>query len=321
MTAMIAGLAVIGFLASGLIDSAENEEPTLEVERKKSEPITKEEAEQVAKQLEQAVQKNDPQTYYRLVNLNDMVDVAAQGLNIRERSLQSFKNGMRQRGKLLEMIQKQISNKGSYVLLRVRQKNGEHRALFRLLSGNDGGLNYHEYVLTKQQGVITVGDLYIYSNGENVTKSIRRTLIPIAAHENRRPFSRLEKSDRDFFQNIKKISQISVAIQSGRSQLALNLIASLPQSLQKQKFIMLFRLMAALEVENDNEFLYAYNALKKHYPGDPSLELFAIDYYVFRKEHDKALAAIDRLDQTVGGDPHLNVLRRNLKMMKQFKTP
>jgi hypothetical protein len=46
-----------------------------------------------------------------------------------------------------------------------------------------------------------------------------------------------------------------------------------------------------------------------YYPEDVCLDFLLVDYHVLRKEHDQALEAIDRIDASVGGDAHLNLLR------------
>ena len=44
------------------------------------------------------------------------------------------------------------------------------------------------------------------------------------------------------------------------------------------------------------------------------MDLISIDAFLIHKEYDKAQAAIDRLDESLGGDPYLNVLRSTIFM-------
>ena len=69
------------------------------------------------------------------------------------------------------------------------------------------------------------------------------------------------------------------------------------------------RLQAAQATNDDGLYLAAMTDLGKTFPNDPSVELTAIDAYILRKEHEKALAAIDRLDKRVGGDPYLKSIK------------
>ncbi len=57
------------------------------------------------------------------------------------------------------------------------------------------------------------------------------------------------------------------------------------------------------------ELLQVVEDFRGYYPDDVCLDFLLVDYHVLRKEHDKALEAIDRLDASVGGDTHLNLLR------------
>ena len=49
----------------------------------------------------------------------------------------------------------------------------------------------------------------------------------------------------------------------------------------------------------------------KTYPNDGSANLISIDYYLLRKQYQKCLSSIDRLDQEVS-DPYLDLFRGNV---------
>jgi hypothetical protein len=51
------------------------------------------------------------------------------------------------------------------------------------------------------------------------------------------------------------------------------------------------------------------SAFERDFPDDPSLLLLVIDGYALKKDGPKLLAAIDRLDRKVGGDPYLELHR------------
>jgi predicted Zn-dependent protease len=50
------------------------------------------------------------------------------------------------------------------------------------------------------------------------------------------------------------------------------------------------------------------------YPNNPAIELLATTFYVKTKQYPLALAAVDTIDKSVGGDPYLDVTRAQIYM-------
>ena len=82
---------------------------------------------------------------------------------------------------------------GDYRLLHVFEKDGERRALYRLLT-SDGGLNYHEMVLEYRGpgGPAKVLDVYVYLTGERLAQSYRRAFQVAAARREASLYDRLD---------------------------------------------------------------------------------------------------------------------------------
>jgi predicted Zn-dependent protease len=106
---------------------------------------------------------------------------------------------------------------------------------------------------------------------------------------------------------MKTMQQMALAVKSGQSEQALAEYAKLPQKLQEMKMTQLLRIMAAYGVD-EMQYLAAIEEYERLFPGDPSVDLIAIDGFVLRKEWQAAHDAIDRLDQALGGDPYLQVM-------------
>jgi predicted Zn-dependent protease len=97
-------------------------------------------------------------------------------------------------------------------------------------------------------------------------------------------------------------------MQQGRHAEVLATYARLPEVLRREKGTLLMRYQAAAQT-GEAELLQVVEDFRGYYPDDVCLDFLLVDYHVLRKEHDKALEAIDRLDASVGGDTHLNLLR------------
>jgi tetratricopeptide (TPR) repeat protein len=109
-------------------------------------------------------------------------------------------------------------------------------------------------------------------------------------------------------ENVKRMSDLT---QQGQFEEALKLAAKMPDDLKKQKIVLVVRGVAASNV-GESEFLAVIDDFRKHYPDDAALDLMSIDYFLNQKKHDKALTSIDRVDEAVGGDAYLDVMRAGI---------
>jgi predicted Zn-dependent protease len=75
--------------------------------------------------------------------------------------------------------------------------------------------------------------------------------------------------------------------------------------------VQVLRLLAAARLDT-KPYAQALDDYHKLFQNDPTADLLSIDAFFLRGEHDKSLAAIDRLDKAVGGDPYLDVMRGNI---------
>jgi tetratricopeptide (TPR) repeat protein len=97
-------------------------------------------------------------------------------------------------------------------------------------------------------------------------------------------------------------------MQQGRHAEALATYAQLPEVLRREKGTLLMRYQAAAKI-GEAELLQVVEDFRGYYPEDVCLDFLLVDYHVLRNEPDQALEAIDRIDASVGGDAHLNLLR------------
>lgn len=196
----------------------------------------------------------------------------------------------------------------TYHLLRSRTRDGRKTVLFRMVHPS-AGVNYHEYLLAnKPDGQTRAIDLYVFLSAENISTTLRRWYLPVAAHQNRGFLERLTGQENGLVKYAGQVETLVSRLQARQFQDVLNIYRSLPESVQQEKSLLLLRLQAAMQVSED-EYRRAIDTFLRQYPDDPCTDMLSIDHYVMKKQFDKAVSCINRVDQAVEGDPYLISLR------------
>jgi hypothetical protein len=277
------------------------------------------EARKFAKELNEKAQAGDVTAVSDMFDIEAMGETASQGLDIRTSSKEGFLRGMKSAAQAQEGFGGQliapVAGGGSLGLLRVLNRDGQKAARIRIQHGGEGGLNYMDVVLARRtDGKIRAVDVYTFATGELMSATIRRAVIQLAASENRGILARLTGAENDYIKNAPRIKEISQAIMQGRGAEALAICESLPDSLKNDKSVMVIRIRAASMVDEE-KYMAAMEDFQKAYPNDPAQDLMSIDYFFLRKQYDKALEVVDRLDRAVGGDPYLDTIRAGALVM------
>jgi tetratricopeptide (TPR) repeat protein len=180
----------------------------------------------------------------------------------------------------------------------------------------EGALNYHDIVLYRAPGgEIKAADIYIAATGELMSETLHRSLLQVAAHENRTILQRLSGSQADFIKHLPKVQEFATHTNQKRFAEALAVYRQLPPSLQQEKSMLVLRIAAAQRI-GDVEYAAAIDDLLKHHPDDPSAGLFMIDAAFQKGDWAGALSAVDTLDKSIGGDPYLDLPRANLALQQ-----
>jgi tetratricopeptide (TPR) repeat protein len=305
---------LLGFLTAGCGRSPKE---TVNPETVSWKTPTDEECQQFVKSLEENVCAGNADAVISAIDLDAVLDRASAGIEAPEERRRKFiANGKRALTQSLTQGLQQALKKGGYRFLRMQHTGNEKQALFRVF-GDDSGLNYHRLVLghTADRKVRAV-DIYGFASGELLSQTMRRMYLPMAAEASKSLLAKLTQSESDFVKHRSKLVELSTADADGRSARVLEIYATLPPSLQKDKTFLLARMKAAAEV-SEKEYADTLDAFRDYYPADPCLDILLIDHYFLRKQFDRALACIDTLDKAVGGDPYLNVMRANVYLEKK----
>ena len=200
---------------------------------------------------------------------------------------------------------------GTYTFLRLRTEGNARRALFRMTM--DDSFNYHDFRLEAGPGgAVRATDMYILLTGEWISETFRRSYVGMLASE---PgiLGKLTGKENDFVKNQSRINVMTKLRKEGKAAEALKLYATLPLEARNDKIALIVRYQAAMEVAPE-ELTKVLDDFEKAHPGDACLPAISIRVHAEGKRYDKALAAVDAVDQSLGGDPFLDVQRADIHL-------
>lgn len=179
-----------------------------------------------------------------------------------------------------------------------------YRMLFRLFSEEDG-INYHDFHLIKSDGAFYVQDIYIYLTGENLSETANKIYLMSM------PKNLFEKIiSGDDSENMKHMMEGVKNQKIGNNSLAIDHLNRVKGEISHSKIYHVIKILAASD-EDETIYMEAMLDMQKDFAKDPTCQLLSIDYYFLNGELDKALGAIDDLEEKTG-DSFLNYQRANL---------
>jgi tetratricopeptide (TPR) repeat protein len=279
-------------------------------------PLTEDECQDFAQRLTDAVHSDEDPGLDELIDWDALFARATAGLEaprrFRERFIDGAREAMHGPGGFSAQLAQAVSAGGSYRFLRVRNGDGQPRALFRLLLPGSGGVNYHELPLARRgEGRVMAVDIHIYLTGELMSDTMRRAFVPIAADASAGLIERLAGREQDLVKHFSTVERMMTEVRAGRHQAGLAAYRQLPESLQREKTFLILRMQAA-QALNEQEYAAAIADLERFHPDDPCIDILSIDGHLLKKQYALALRSIGRLDKAIGGDPYLDVLKSNV---------
>lgn len=277
--------------------------------------LSEEQALEFGKQLEAAIVARDMNKATQLIPFELMADRIVSGAGATGEMAEQLKAGMmngRPVATLMTQVVDSLGDNGQYKLLRVMSRGGQMHAVFRLLT-SDGGLNYHLFRLIPSGGKAVADELYVAMSGEAVTETMIEACRPAVASA-QSAVGRLTGESKKKVDELLKCKQMTIALQSGRTQEALNIIESLAPETRKMKNVQLARL-GALADGDETIYLQALEDYAKMFPGDPSLALISLDRAVLKEDADRLLGCFKNLTDWTGGDNYLATMTASLLSM------
>lgn len=267
---------------------------------------------ELAKKIEASVAEDKGAWLDQNFDIDTLLDRALTDAPGEDKIKREFRGGLKKGFNIGRSTAAAVGGAGTYKFLRLRTVNSRKVALFRLLM--DGPFNYHEYVLeATPQGVKAV-DLFVYLSGELISQSFRRIYLSAMAAEPG-AVGKLVGNQNEYALALKKLQTMNQRIAQGKAAEALKIYAELPDSMKSEKYALIVRLQAASQV-SPKESMDALEALRKAYPGDPSIPALSLDPLFLARKFDEVISAVDELDTAVGGDPFLQSFRGSVYLEK-----
>jgi hypothetical protein len=278
---------------------------------------SEEEARRFAEEFLEAVSKPNPTRASAMIDWDLLLARATADTTGDPRFLAGFLKGAKKTtstsayaNKLAATVQQgaQIS------LLRIRGDEGGRSALIRILPAG-GGVAYNELLLTRHEsGVVRAADIYVYSTGEYMSDSMKR-MYRFAVAGEPTLMQRLQQKKNPAVQLARMYKEMSENVASGRHAAAVAVFKRMPPELRREKSVVVAYVTASANVDNE-QYQAAIDELRRVYPDEPGMDLMLIDGFILRERYDDAIAAVDRLDNDLNGDPYLDALRANISVLK-----
>jgi len=276
-------------------------------------PATEEECKEFAGQIETAVRKRDRATLDLLLSIEELAIRCFSDFSLTQTERQSAINGIRkstETNSVAKEIMGDVEKGGSYKLLRLHVVDGRARALFRVIGS--AGVNYHDILVSRSpDGRLVMEDMYIFLTGEMLSQTMRRTVIPLLAETRRGILAGLRDSEKTYVANLPKIRALMAALRAKDGRQVVTIYKNLPREIRDQKVFLLMYIQGA-SLADDDEYTTAITAYRKLFPTDAAVDFLSIDYFLLKKEYDESLRCVEKVDQSVGGDPYLHSLRANV---------
>lgn len=178
-----------------------------------------------------------------------------------------------------------------------------YRLVFRLYSTS--GINYHDYIIRKSGEDLYMEDVYVYTNGENMSISTRNLfLASLPASLAERLFQASDRKDT------RRMIEAMNAYEQGSYGQAYYKLSMLEGPMAHLKSVHALRIHMASQLD-EQTYMEAMQAMMEDHPEDPAMALLTLDYHTLKGNYDSALQIVDLLEASTG-DTFLNLMRGNV---------
>lgn len=302
--------------------SSEETSASLDYEGTSYDAATESEAGVFADEFRTAIYHGDADAGARLFDMDEVLSQVTAGIDVPAEFKKGFLNGARNsiktQGLLAELI-KAAQGGASYEILRQYEKDGEQRVIFRLVQ-DEGGVNYHDFRVVKlKSGKIAAVDTHIAATGEQFTRTLRRLYLSAAKSVNRSALERLAGADADAAAASDLMLKMATDMQSRNFRGIVNSFESAAENVKKDKSLLMLYCTAAMQTQDDQTYMRSIEAFRKYHPTDPAVDFMSLDWLILKERYDEALASLDKIKKSVGGDGYLDALRAELLYSKGEK--
>lgn len=258
-------------------------------------PVTKEEAAKFARELQLSIEQRDEFFFDEALDKAELLKRAGY---IKRKNNDQAAAQLGASMKLGSTIIKSLSEKGTYQLVKHYEKNNVQHLIFRMYE--QGRLNYHDLELLHTDNKVKIGDVYVYTTGENLSETLRMINQQMTEISGKNSFSKDHYLD--------DISTMKKLVVEEKHEEANEIYSKIPVEVQRIKVMQIVHLLIASGLDSTT-YNNALEEYKRYYPNDPASHLMSIDGYFMNKEYAKGLNAVNELDKMINKDPLLDYYR------------
>ena len=154
-------------------------------------------------------------------------------------------------------------------------------------------------------------DVYIHDRGELLSETVRRDILPFIEWNDRGVLGKIVIGKNDYVANTDKLIEMRRMVAEGRPREALEAYASLPAAMQGDKNLLLTRYEQARRL-GGSAYQRALSELNSRLARDPCLDLVLLPHRINERQFNEVNRTLSRINDAVGGDPYLKVIRGNV---------
>jgi len=159
--------------------------------------------------------------------------------------------------------------------------------------------SYHEYELRLDgQGRVIVVDWTDFLQGMRYSESVGRALVVAAPSKPalRKLLDFKNPNERELFQ----FGELLKAARDRRLERYLEIRDGMDKRLQRQRIVVESTVQVARQVRKRRQMIGGLQIMAEHFPDEALYSLMLLDFYFPSREYDKALQALQRLDDRLG---------------------
>lgn len=256
--------------------------------------------------LQESVQKGDASLFAKAFDYNAFLDRIIQPIKMSDALRENLRTNLQSQVSADEIAEAVRKNGRNFSFVGVRRLENEYQLLFRVI-GPNSGLIYYGYPIAKSpSGAVSLVDVFCFAPPGFTSENIRRGCLIAVANADKSTVEDWTAKQKEFIVSQQDWNDFLNECQAGRHSVAEKTYAKLPASLRGDPYALFQRARVAAQ-ENETALLASIEPWQKERPNDPALQLLLAVYYLQSNRPDKTIAAYDKLNAQLGGDPHLDV--------------
>ncbi len=282
------------------------------------EPVSAEDARQVVSRFSEALSAGEFERAGKQIDYDILLGRACYGVDPNNNFRRGFEDGARKSMSAYpQKVAQALGGAQLWDIVRVRKQEHGIWVLVRHY-GSETEFAYYDFLVAQGgKGRAAIVDVFPLTNGEPMSRSLRRFFLVGVADQSRSLLEKLSKEENLLVQSMPAIQEMMQAGREGNAERAVAIYESLPLEVRRIKFIAAQVILAGATLQDTDRYLQLVEDYMKWYPNDPTLRILLIDYYAQREECDKLRKVIDELDKAVGGDPFLDLQRAQVDIAEE----